>query len=568
MLIDNLSVFLVLEQDRTRFIHMLLTLASGLHRLPEVFTIQNYDEKVKTLIQCLLHIQSIETSALNRMKILEVVLRFPVSPVIASQCTSEYVEAMLRMLESGQLLQLHGVTFFCSFVSSVDLQLFLPLLQCPANRRRLNTAIATVFSSCQNRELLDATMELVRLLNGVLEDKLRPEVCVPLCSPTDLEFSLEASFQDSPGKPFLLPFDVAVQESVRFLAVNVVSAERLPLPMSLSPSYLFTEEYAEMSGNTLKWAYNRFNSTKHDALQLVLRTALCLFPQHVPSVQLNGFPETSSPQREVGIGSTSTKSDKERVATCTLFGLFVGWIDGELNASVKEALESFVHFLVLYVLEHTMIQTKETTESLPNKTYSPDLELSLLGPPLYSSGIVFASFPEEYSVTVFLDAVAALMYDGQIDARRFAKHLFRMWWEQTCELLQDPVLAFCRVSGFLDTLLVAMVRYAATERWQFRVALCDLFEDFLSYLPAVWSERVVTVLIRVVFDTVKVSFKTSIHSRWCRRTRTVLRSPSFPICFNGFSSSTLTSNWRASPPFRLSDALRSSCLPTHETSAS
>lgn len=63
MLIDNISVFLVLEQNRTPFIDMLLTLAIGLHRLPEVFTIQDYDEKVKTLIQCLLHIQSIETNA-------------------------------------------------------------------------------------------------------------------------------------------------------------------------------------------------------------------------------------------------------------------------------------------------------------------------------------------------------------------------------------------------------------------------------------------------------------------------------------------------------------------------
>lgn len=542
MLIDNLSIFLVLEQNRTLFVDMLLTLASGLHRIPEVFTIQGYDEKVKTLIRCLLHIQSIEANAMNRMKILEVILRFPVSPVTASQCMNEYVEAMLRMLESVQFLQLHGMTFFCSFVSSIDLQLFLPILQCPVNRRRLTNAIATVFSSCQNQALLDATMELVRLLHGVLEEELSPEVCTRLCSPIKREFSLETHFQESPDTPFLLPFDIALQESVRFLAMNVVSKDQVPLPMKLSPSYLFTEEYAEMSGNTLKWAYNRFNSTKHDALQLVIRTALCLFPEHIPSLQVNGFLEASSPPQEVGIGSTNIKSDKELMATCTLFGLFVGWIDAELNASVKEKLESFIHLLVLFVLEHTMIQTKEVADPLPNKTYSSDLELSLLGSPLYSSGIVFVSSSEEYGISVFLDAVAALLYDGQSDARRFVKDLFRLWWNQTCKLFQDPVLAFCRVSGFLDTLLMSMVRYATTERWQFRVALCDLFEDFVSYLPAVWSERVVGTLIRVVFDTVKVRFQTWVNGRLYRRMRTVRRSPSSPICSSGFSSSTLTSS--------------------------
>lgn len=566
MLIDNISVFLVLEQNRTPFIDMLLTLAIGLHRLPEVFTIQDYDEKVKTLIQCLLHIQSIETNAMDRVKILEIVLRFPMSPVVASQCTNEYVEAMLRMLESGPLLQLHGITFFCSFVATVDVQLFLPFLQRPANRRRLNTAIATIFSSCQNRKLLDATMELVQLLNGVLEEKLRPEACVSLRSPIG-DFSLEAHFQESPDKPFLLPFNIALQESVRFLAMNVVTSDHLSLPLKLSPSFLFTEEYTEMSENTLKWAFTRFNSTKHDALQLVLRTALCLFPQHVPSVQLTEFPIAPSPTQEVGIGSTGMKSNKERIATCTLFGLFVGWIDVELNASVKETLESFVHLLVLYVLEHTMMQTKETTDSLPNRTYSSDSELLLLGPPLYSSGVVLVSHLEEFSISVFLDAVAALLYDGQVDARCFVKHFFRMWWNQTCELFQDPVMAFCRVSGFLDTLLMAMVRYAATERWQFRVALCDLFEDFLSYLPAVWSERVVTILIRVVFDTVKVGLRLLVYDRLFRKTRIGWWSPFSPICSNAFSSSTLASSWRVFPPFRRSDGFRRLRLPIHESSA-
>ena len=266
-------------------------------------------------------------------------------------------------------------------------------------------------------------------------------------------------------------------------------------------------------------------------------------------------------------GSTGTKSNKERIATCTLFGLFVGWIDVELNASVKETLESFVHLLVLYVLEHTMMQTKETTDSLPNRTYSSDSELLLLGPPLYSSGIVLVSHLEEFSISVFLDAVAALLYDGQVDARCFVKHFFRMWWNQTCELFQDPVMAFCRVSGFLDTLLMAMVRYAATERWQFRVALCDLFEDFLSYLPAVWSERVVTILIRVVFDTVKVGLRLLVYDRLFRKTRIGWWNPFSLICSNAFSSSTLASSWRVFPPFRRSDGFRRLRLPIHESSA-
>ena len=265
--------------------------------------------------------------------------------------------------------------------------------------------------------------------------------------------------------------------------------------------------------------------------------------------------------------SDRTKSNKERIATCTLFGLFVGWIDVELNASVKETLESFVHLLVLYVLEHTMMQTKEATDSLPNRTYSSDSELLLLGPPLYSSGIVLVSHLEEFSISVFLDAVAALLYDGQVDARCFVKHFFRMWWNQTCELFQDPVMAFCRVSGFLDTLLMAMVRYAATERWQFRVALCDLFEDFLSYLPAVWSERVVTILIRVVFDTVKVGLRLLVYDRLFRKTRIGWWSPFSPIFSNAFSSSTLASSWRVFPPFRRSDGFRRLRLPIHESSA-
>lgn len=128
-------------------------------------------------------------------------------------------------------------------------------------------------------------------------------------------------------------------------------------------------------------------------------------------------------------------------------------------------------------------------------------------------------------------------------------------------------MAFCRVSGFLDTLLMAMVRYAATERWQFRVALCDLFEDFLSYLPAVWSERVVTILIRVVFDTVKVGLRLLVYDRLFRKTRIGWWSPFSPIFSNAFSSSTLASSWRVFPPFRRSDGFRRLRLPIHESSA-
>ena len=80
MLLDSLTCCLVIKKNRQNYVDMLMSLAIGLQRISEVLLYQDYEVKLKTLIQCLINVHEIESDPLTRIKMNIVILKFPISP--------------------------------------------------------------------------------------------------------------------------------------------------------------------------------------------------------------------------------------------------------------------------------------------------------------------------------------------------------------------------------------------------------------------------------------------------------------------------------------------------------
>ena len=180
MLLDSLTCCLVIKKNRQNYVDMLLSMAVGLQRTTEVLLYPDYEIKVKTLVQCLISVHEIESDPLTRIKMNIVILKFPVSPLMAAECMKEYVEALLRLFESWTPYQVYGAELFTSLIRHIDLQLLLPVLALPVNCQRLNNAITLILAESQDSQLIDATMELVSSLRGVLNLELKADVSIPI----------------------------------------------------------------------------------------------------------------------------------------------------------------------------------------------------------------------------------------------------------------------------------------------------------------------------------------------------------------------------------------------------
>ena len=541
MLLDSLTCCLVIKKNRQNYVDMLLSMAVGLQRTTEVLLYPDYEIKVKTLVQCLISVHEIESDPLTRIKMNIVILKFPVSPLMAAECMKEYVEALLRLFESWTPYQVYGAELFTSLIRHIDLQLLLPVLALPVNCQRLNNAITLILAESQDSQLIYATMELVSSLRGVLNLELKADVSIPISRQAMDSISISLNFKEAPEQSVSIPIDVTIQESVQFIAANLISKDYKPLSVKVAPSYVFMKGFPELAGNSLIYARKQLKERKIDAYNILQYSQVFeITPQPLSGVDLRLLP----PSETVATWDLEPviPTKKLRISVCTLFGTMLGYMDADLHDKAVEAINRLCDILVLFIMQHTAQQSTDIPIS-SDTMYSTELKNSLFGPPLHPSGIGLVIPKDEAIISVFLDVIAALLSDGKEESCSCLKYFFNLFWTKSLQLVQDPFWTFCRCSSFFDKFFLAMSHYAFTESWRFRLALCDICEDITSYLPAVWSEHIISVLVRFVFATVKVRETIFIHCRSCQKMHSSPINQFYIVFFNVFFISISGLNW-------------------------
>lgn len=222
-----------------------------------------------------------------------------------------------------------------------------------------------------------------------------------------------------------------------------------------------------------------------------------------------------------------------RLGTCVVYGLLLGCLDVDLQKEADILLKSIGKALALSILKHTREQPEITNQnnqnnpisfllssiipssSSPSSSFSssssPKSMLETSSATLFCpSGLVLTLDNEDNTITILVNAIAALLSDSHIETRTLACTLLRTTYNAMQELigekssLESSINTFCRMSAFYDVLLSTLVGHLQDEPWSYSIGLFYLCDDLLSYVNPIWKRRILPVIIPVLFQSIQL----------------------------------------------------------------